>query len=157
MDYENHYLEFVIEEESYWAALHAVSKVIRCVQLINYPGDNDNLVGLVNINGQIVPVVNIRKLLGLSSRDMELNDRIIVLESGLYRIAFMADRIETVIHLPVDKKYEAEQIFPGTEHYIQSIGRFNDKPIKICNVDALLTIHGSTGMENIPKREPHKK
>ncbi len=151
MDYENHYLEFVIEEEYYWAALDAVSKVIRCVQLINYPGDNDNFVGLININGRIVPVVNIRKLLGLSNRDMELDDRIIVLESGAFRIAFLADRIETVIHLPVDKKYEVEQICPGTEQYIHSIGRFNDKSIKICNVDALLTIHGSTGMENILK------
>ena len=116
-------------------AAFAVTKVIRAVELIHFPAKNGNLLGLINMMGQIIPVVNVRKHFQVKEREMDLNDRIIISQTSSREIAFIADKVEGIIELSPAQIDKAEKIFPDTGHCIQSVGKFDGGSVKICDID----------------------
>jgi len=74
----SHYLVFTLEDQQYALGLEAVERVVRAVELTSVPEAPEILVGLINIRGKIVPVLDIRRRFHLPPRDMEIKDRIIV-------------------------------------------------------------------------------
>lgn len=139
MAQENHYLTFLIDEEQYGLPLFAVTKVIRAVALIHFPAGNDDLLGLINMMGQIIPVVNVRKHFRVKERNMDINDRIIISRASSRPIAFIADRVEGIIELAPNQIDTTQQIIFETENCITGIGEFEGNTIKICDVDKFLT------------------
>jgi len=139
MEKENKYLAFTIDEEQYGLPISSVTKVIRAVELIHFPAGNGNLLGLINMMGQIIPVVNVRKHFCVKEREMDLNDRIIISRASSRPIAFIADRVEGIIELAPDQIDTTQQIIFETRNCIRSIGKFDGTTIKICDVDKFLT------------------
>ncbi len=145
----NQYLEFIVERGCYWVALQTVKKVIRSVELVHLSSENENLAGLINISGQIIPMVNIRKLLQLVPRKIDINDRIVILSSNSRIIAFIVDTIVGVVHQSDKKPDETRQILPGKNNIIECIGKYREKTIKICNSDILLAQYDYVGTHNV--------
>jgi purine-binding chemotaxis protein CheW len=67
MDTSSQYFVFSLEDQRYALALAAVLKVIRAVELTYLPEAPENLVGLLNLRGEIVPVLNIRARFNLAT------------------------------------------------------------------------------------------
>jgi len=135
----NHYLIFTIEEQSYGIRLFAVEKVIRAAELISLPEGPDALLGLINLSGKSVPVVNIRRYFQLPDREMELSDKIVICRTETYTAAFIADNVEGVVLLSPDDMDRADQIFPEMEYYIEGVGRINSRTVVICDIHRLFS------------------
>ena len=78
MDLADQYLIFTLDKQRYAMGLEGVEKVIRAVEMNTLPEGQDLLLGLINMQGKIIPVLNIRKHFYLPQREMEINDRIII-------------------------------------------------------------------------------
>ena len=75
MKTQDQYLVFTIDEERYAMALSAVEKVIRTVELTSLPKAPEFLLGLINMKGKAIPVLDIRKRYNLPDREIRLDDR----------------------------------------------------------------------------------
>ena len=136
---QNQYLVFTIDEQRYAIALSSVGKVIRAVELISLPEAPEFLLGLMNMQGKIIPVINIRKRFHLPPYKIRLNDRIIICQASGQTIAFMVDTVLGVVEFPQEQIDKARQIFPEMEHYIEGIGKLDDTTVLIYDLEKLFS------------------
>lgn len=89
----------------------AVVEVHAAVELVPLPDAPEVVVGLVNRRGQALPVLDLRRRLGLSSRPTELDDRLVVLRLPERLVALQVDAavdVLTVSDAAVDEAVTAQ-------------------------------------------------
>ena len=145
MEASSQYFVFALEDQRYALALAVVLKVIRAVELTSLPETPENLVGLLNLRGEIVPVLNIRKRFHLPSHDVDIDDRIVICKAGPRTIAFMADVVVGVVELDPEEVDDAVHILPEMVPFIEGVGKLNDHTVLIYVLDRLFSIQEIEG------------
>jgi purine-binding chemotaxis protein CheW len=88
------WLGFVLEGQHYAVPLPAVREVIRAGDVTPVPGSPDEVLGVVNLRGQIVCVLDGRRRFGLTERvDAHDDERIMVLEQGDETVGMRIDAV----------------------------------------------------------------
>ena len=136
----SHYLIFTLDDQRYALPLESVLEVIRAVKLTPLPDAPPNLMGLLNLRGRIVPVLDIRRRFHLPVREMELNDRIVICRGTVRTIAFVADDVEGVVELTPGEVDEAVKILPDMDGYMDGVGRLRDRTVLIYDLETLFSI-----------------
>ena len=98
----NTFLLFRVDEGLYALDVAAVERAVFAAEVSPLPNAPRNVLGLINIAGEIMPVVDARGCLGCPARDMELSDRFIVAQASERRIAVRVDGVEGVVELSGD-------------------------------------------------------
>jgi purine-binding chemotaxis protein CheW len=92
----NHLLVLTLDEQRYALPLSAVERVVRAVAVTPLPQAPEIVLGVVNVHGQLVPVVNLRKWFHLPQRDIELSDRFIIARTRRQPVIVIADAVTGV-------------------------------------------------------------
>ncbi|MDP4161394.1 MAG: chemotaxis protein CheW [Bacillota bacterium] len=100
MSIMNSFLLFCVEEVRYALDVGAVKRIVRAAEINFLPDAPDFVRGLINVAGDIIPVIDMRQRLGLPGREMELSDRFILTNVAGKPIALLVDRVEGVVELP---------------------------------------------------------
>lgn len=138
MNLADQYLIFTLDKQRYAMGLEGVEKVIRAVEMNTLPEGQDLLLGLINMQGTIIPVLNIRKHFYLPQREMEINDRIIISNASELTVAFIVDTVEGVVEIPEKQVDKSKKIFPKLDQYIDGVGKLKDNTVLIYNMNNLL-------------------
>jgi purine-binding chemotaxis protein CheW len=139
MNLTDQYLIFTLDEQRYAMGLSGVEKVIRAVEMNILPESQDLVLGLINMQGKIIPVINIRKHFYLPLRELDISNRIIISNTSELTVAFVVDTVEGVVEIPKERVNEAQKIFPKLEQYIEGVGKLKEDTVLIYNVENLLS------------------
>jgi len=71
-------LVFRLDDQRYAFFLSIVVEVVRAVEITPLPSAPDIILGIINVRGTVVPVVNLRTRFRLPERNLEPDDRIII-------------------------------------------------------------------------------
>lgn len=134
----NQLIVFSIDEQRYALPLSTVERVVRAVEVTTLPKAPDIVLGVVNVQGRIIPVVNIRRRFGLQEQEINLNDQLVIAYTPKRSIAFVADNVSGVIGIQEKEVVAAEEILPGME-YVKGIVKQDDGMIHILDIDSILT------------------
>lgn len=115
---------FTLDERLYGVGLSAVIRVVSAVDITPLPKAPDIVIGVINLRGRIIPVVNIRRRFRLPERELELSDQFIVVDAsqadsqrgGGWLLAFVVDAVVGVVVLSAQETTAAATILPGLEH-----------------------------------------
>ena len=140
------YFIFGLEDQRYALALAAVLRVIRAVELTYLPNAPDNLVGLLNMGGEILPVLNLRKRFSLADRDVDIDDRIVICKAGERTVAFIADMVVGVVELASEEVDEAVRILPEMASFVEGVGKLDNNTVLIYDLDRLFSIQEIEGL-----------
>jgi len=91
------FLVFGVGQHEYALRIEAVVEVVRMVALVPVPEAPAALAGLLNLRGEIIPVVNVGVRLGVSRPDIKLNARIIVVGLKQRRLGLIVDTVQDVL------------------------------------------------------------
>ena len=89
-------LIFTLDGKKYALDLSHVKKVFLSVELNYIPHARAHIAGAISIHGQIVNVINMRTLLGLPSRELDVKDRFILCEHSDQFCALWVDSVEKI-------------------------------------------------------------
>jgi purine-binding chemotaxis protein CheW len=92
----NQYVTFCIADEMFAVALAPVQEIIRMPAVAHLPLAPGALEGLANLRGRVLPIVNLRRLLGCAERAHDDATRALVIHIG-QALAFVVDRVASVI------------------------------------------------------------
>lgn len=134
MTYRDQYFIFRIESQRYAIQLQFVEKVIRTVELIPVPDDTGRLLGLVNLRGRIIPVLNIRKQFRLPEKETDIYDRIIIFKATDRICAFIVEEVEGIADFSGDNIELSRDMLPYMENYIKGVGKYEGKTALIINI-----------------------
>ena len=130
---------FALDEPRYALNLSAVERVVRAVEITLLPQVSEIVLGVINVQGQIVPVVDIRKRLHLPPRDMRLDDRFILARTSRRLVALVVDSVAGCRALADWEWASAEQTLPGVK-YIHGLAKLDDDLVLICDLDQFLSL-----------------
>jgi len=125
MNESNQYVVFTLDEQQYALHLSVVERVIRVVEVAPLPKAPEMVLGVVNVQGQIIPVFNIRKQFRLPEREIDLNDQLIIAYTSSRAVAILVDAVSGVIEPSEQEITTTEKIMPNME-YVESVVKFED-------------------------------
>ena len=149
------YLIFILDRKQYAINLENVIKVNQIVNISAIPKGPEYLLGLINVHGQITPVVNLRHLLGLKNRQMKLMDQLIIIKTRQLELAFVVDQVSDIIPAHDENSMPADHLLPEARFFELIIKDQNDFILAI-NPEALLTPNEMNKLNKQIKKEYEK-
>jgi purine-binding chemotaxis protein CheW len=130
---------FDLADQRYALHLSTVEKVHRVVQVTALPKAPACVVGIVNIGGTVVPVIDIRKRFGLPVRQIRLSDHIIVARTSRRTVALVADAVSGVARHERADVTAAPEIVANLG-YVEGVIRLNGDLILVHDLDTFLSV-----------------
>lgn len=143
-------LVFKLDEQRYGLNLTAVERILPSVEVTPLPKAPEIVLGVINVLGRIIPVVNIRRRFCLSEREMDLSDRLIVADTGRRPVVLVADAVSGVIERSDKEATTAEKILPGLE-YVEGIVKLEDGLILIHDLGKFLSLEEEETLDSALK------
>lgn len=97
---EKQLVVFSLGAESYGVPIGAVREIIKTQEITHVPGAPDFVEGVVNLRGKVIPVVDLRKRLGIAAIGRNGDNRIVVVDGGGEDIGMIVDTVTEVMRVP---------------------------------------------------------
>ena len=140
---EEQLVTFGIDGEEYGIRIMQVQEINRISDIVSVPRAPYFVEGMTNLRGSVIPVIDIRKLFGLSEREMDDRTRIIIVDIDGARTGLRVDRVNEVLRL--DKK--DIDITPsivttaGVNHFMEGVCKIDNgkRMVMLLNVEKILS------------------
>lgn len=130
------WLTFRLEGGEYALDIRDVIEVLSMVALAPMPQTQPWLAGMLNLRGHVMPVIDLRRRLGLAPRPYGLDTPIIVVRQAGRPIGLIVDEATEVLTLP-DQALTRPDALAGREHAISAVARLNDRLIMLLDLDRI--------------------
>ena len=137
---------FELEGQRYALHLSAVKLVVRAVEITPLPRAPDCVAGVINFQGQVVPVFNLRRRFHLPERELQLDDHIILARTVRRLVALVVDVAGGVLACADGEVLPAQAVVPGTE-YVAGVVKHPDGLILIHDLDSFLSLDEEQTLE----------
>ena len=134
------WVTFRLENETYGINVMQVREVLRYSEIAPVPGAPSYVIGIINLRGNVVTVVDTRERFGLSSTDITDNTRIVILETDNQVVGILVDAVSEVVYLRQSEIESAPNV--GNDEnarYIQGVSHKNDELLILIEIKNLLT------------------
>ena len=139
-------VELNLDDQRYALRLSTVERVIRAIEITPLPKAPEIVLGIVNIGGRIIPVINVRKRFRLPEKEIELGDHLILGQTGRRPVALVVDEVSSVVERPEAEVIAAQEILPGLA-YVQGIAKLEDGMILIHDLDKFLSLEEEAALD----------
>nr|WP_320114026.1 chemotaxis protein CheW [uncultured Desulfuromonas sp.] len=145
---------FTLDELDCAIALEAVEQVVRMVEITPLPEAPALVQGIINVQGAVVPVVDLRQRFGMDQRPITLTDQLIIVRWAERVLALKIDSVREVCLCPEETLTSSDAIFPHLP-FLDGVVTSADGLILIHDLDQLLSesdyqiIHGLREKEDV--------
>lgn len=138
------YLSFSIGEEVFASHVSHVNNIVEVPKITRIPKSPDYLMGVMNLRGQVLPVIDTRMRFGMSPTEITSNTCILVLEvnteDGVQQVGGMVDSVREVLEIAEDEIIEPPKIGRnGTHEFISGVANRDGSFILILDMDHLFS------------------
>ncbi len=134
------WVTFRLGDETYGINVMMVQEVLRVSEIAPVPGAPDYVIGIINLRGNVVTVVDTRCRFGLPSRETDDLSRIVIIESNEQVIGILVDSVAEVVELSGDDIEMAPNV--GNEEssrYIQGVTSQNGELLILVDLNKFLS------------------
>ncbi len=139
---------FTVDERRYALNIEAVQRIHRIVDITPLPGVPDIVLGVINVHGQIVPVMNLRKRFGLFERDLRITDHLIIANTATQTVGLVADEVSGLLEVTESEIVKAGQIFAGMD-YVEGVLKLPDEIVLIHDLDTFLSLEEERALKEV--------
>jgi purine-binding chemotaxis protein CheW len=135
------WVTFYLAEEKYGINVMLVREVLKNTEIAPVPGSPRFVLGIINLRGNVVTVVDTRTRFGLPSKEEDDASRIVVIEMGEHVIGMMVDSVAEVITLRESEIEFAPNV--GNDEsakYIQGVSNQGEELLILVALDKLFTM-----------------
>ncbi|KHK04059.1 chemotaxis protein CheW [Desulfovibrio aerotolerans] len=131
---------FSIGEEEFGVDILSVQEIIRMMDITKVPRAPDFVEGVINLRGKVIPIIDLRRRFGLSTRDHDKHTRIIVIEINNMIVGFVVDSVSEVLRIPASTVEPPPPVVSGLEsEYISGVGKLEDRLLILLDLNKLLS------------------
>ncbi len=137
------YLTFALSNEEYGLEILKVREIIEYMDITAVPKTPDHFKGVINLRGQVIPVVNLRAKCGMKTTDVREDTCIIVIEinhgNHNYSTGIVVDRVQEVLDIAGEYIEEAPQFGPTVNNdFILGMGKVGGSVKTLLDIDKIL-------------------
>ena len=138
IDQIKQYIDVMINNEQYGIDISYIDNIIRMQRITRVPKAQEYFPGVINLRGEIIPVMSLRRRFGFEDDVFTPKTRILILKpEPPASIGFIVDEVREVITL---KEEEIDRVVTSEDKntYITGIGKHTKGLISVLNVAAVL-------------------
>lgn len=136
-----HLVCFRIGKESFGVDIFAVREIVRAQEITSVPGTAAHVLGIINLRGKIISVVDLSERLGLGSATVDRESRIFVVDLDGFTVGLLVDAATEVMKLAGESIEPAPEELKGAIHdnYLEGVGKLDGRLVIILNLRNLLS------------------
>ena len=131
-------LGYRLGEERFGLPVDSVLRITRAVEVTPVPGLPECALGVINVQGQVMPVISMRRKFRLTDKPVQLSDRFIIARAGARSVALVADEVETLFDLPSSTIADSGAILPSLQKF-RGVAKLPDGLLLIHDLANLLS------------------
>ena len=131
---------FKLENETYGINVMQIQEILRYSEIAAVPGAPDYVLGIINLRGNVVTVIDTRSRFGLMPAEITDNSRIVIIEAEKQVIGILVDSVAEVVYLKKSDIEAAPHV--GTEEsaqFIQGVTNREDGLLILVDLNKLLS------------------
>ncbi|MCF2950194.1 chemotaxis protein CheW [Paraglaciecola aquimarina] len=134
------WVTYKLGEETYGINVMQVQEVLRYSEIAPVPGAPDYVLGIINLRGNVVTVIDTRSRFGLPSSDISDSTRVVIIESDDQVVGILVDSVAEVVYLRSSEIDSAPNV--GTEEsakFIQGVSNRDGQLLILVDLNKLLS------------------
>jgi len=145
-------ISFMVGEEEFGLEILKIKEVIRIQQITKLPKAPSFVKGVINLRGDVIPVIDLREKFGLEGKDYGSMTRVIVVEVGGKSIGMVVDSVSQVIRVPIDQIEPAPPMVGGlAAEYLEGVAKMEDRLIILVRIDKILSMDEKIELKKMEK------
>jgi len=131
---------FRLKDESYGINVMQVQEVLRVSEIAPVPGAPAYVLGIINLRGNVVTVIDTRTRFGLPTTERDDASRIVIIESDQQVVGILVDSVAEVVELRQSEIDSAPNIGNDeSSRYIQGVASRDEDLLIVVDLNKLLT------------------
>lgn len=143
---------FRLDEQRYALSLAAVERIVRAAELTLLPGAPSIVLGAIDVEGRILPVLDVRRRFGLRERELSPADHFLIARTAPRAVVLVVDEAQGVIECSQDEIIGSAQIVPGLEQF-QGVVRLDDGLVLIHDLEKFLSLDEARALDEAINQE----
>ncbi|HPS86019.1 MAG TPA: chemotaxis protein CheW [Spirochaetota bacterium] len=132
-------VSFMLDEVEYGVDILSVHEILRYPEMTRLPNTPGFIKGVINLRGNVLPVVDVRIRFGFPKGSITDLTRIIVVETGGKQVGLLVDNVYQVVRIPVANVDPPSELITGvSEEFVSGIGRLKDRLIVLLNMSHII-------------------
>lgn len=134
------WVSFKLAGETYGVNVMQVQEVLRYTEIAPVPGAPSYVIGIINLRGNVVTVIDTRERFALPPGEITDNTRIVIIEADSHVVGILVDSVAEVVYLRQSEIETAPNV--GNEEsakFIQGVCHKNNELLILIELDKLLT------------------
>ncbi len=137
---ENQFVIFRLGEERYAVDILNVGGISEFRNVTKVPNAPYFIDGIINLRGDIIPIVNLKKRFNIAEKEADSDTRIIINNIKGKDIGFIVDEASQVIKIDDADIEDAPDIIKGAERqYISGVGKVADHIVILLDLEKILS------------------
>ncbi|MCX6146137.1 MAG: chemotaxis protein CheW [Candidatus Kapabacteria bacterium] len=133
-------VSFNINEEEFGLDILKVQEINRMVEITRVPNTPDFVVGVINLRGKVIPIIDLRARLGMPDRAYDKDTRIIVVELEGKVIGFIVDKVNEVLRISKSITEPPPPMAGGVNSdFITAVGKLENRLLILLDLNKVLT------------------
>jgi purine-binding chemotaxis protein CheW len=144
------WVTFRLDGETYGINVMQVQEVLRYTEVAAVPGAPSYVLGIINLRGNVVTVIDTRHRFNLSGGELTDNTRIVIIEADRHVIGILVDSVAEVVYLRQSEIEAAPNV--GNQEsakFIQGVCYKNNELLILIELNKLLTSEEWSDIEEV--------
>lgn len=147
-------LIFTLDQQRYALRLEHVERVVRAAAVTPLPRAPEPVLGILDLQGRVLPVIDLRLRFGLPTRALRCSDQFVIARAGALSVVLAVDGTESVHEAASQEVVAPADIVAGTE-FLEGVTRTGDGLVLIHDLGTLLFPDEERALvEALAAREP---
>lgn len=136
-----HYVVFKIDRQHYALPLDHVIRAVRMVAFTPVPDAPHSVLGIINMAGQMLPVIDLRRLFGQTDKPVELEDLLLIIQIQGQTVAVIVDEVLSILEL-TSTQVQSPPSAVSQSRFLAGAVRQDDIMILVLDASRLLPNNG---------------
>jgi purine-binding chemotaxis protein CheW len=132
------YIILRFDSEQYGIDISYIDNIVRLQHITRVPHTQSYFIGVINLRGEIIPVMSLRKKFELPDKEDTNSTRILIIKTDGNKIGILVDEVREVVTLTEEDTEKLGSDSNDMKAYITSVGKYNDSLISILNIGGLI-------------------
>jgi purine-binding chemotaxis protein CheW len=128
---------FFLGGQRYALPIERVREIQQIVAFSEVPAGGQGIVGMVNLRGQVIPAVDLRRLVGMEPKEYTLETPMVITDVNNDAVALLVDEVQDVFELPFGCMQDAPALHQLSSKMI-GVARLDDGLVYVLDIDRLL-------------------
>ena len=133
---ERQLVVFDLADEAYGVDINAVDGIIRMQAITKVPRTLEFVEGVINLRGEVIPIVDMRKRFGLRLTEETKDSRITVADMGGHKVGMIVDAVNEVLRITADSIEPPSSVITSADStYLMGIAKVEDRLIILLDLE----------------------